>query len=270
MNKTTTKFGFACAALAALCLTSATASAQCATCAVPQVAYSPVVYNTYYDGWYLGKNMRRWFGTAPAPAYQVSYAPTYTTAYAPTYSYASYAPSCTTCGTSPCACSTQSCFRPVVMTPTCSTCCYAPACGTCTTCGTCDTCSTCGTCDTCAGGVTQTTFDAPVSSSCPTCGTSAKVQASTDDVAPSISNTPPRTFQETDRMNPTPVDESADNSNADWDAPQLFDPNDQVTKRPTAPVWTAVYKKPASITSISAANKPVASSTSTIRWSSGR
>jgi hypothetical protein len=280
MKKTSTKFGLACAALAALCMASSDAQAQCATCAVPQVAYSPVVYNNYtttYDGWYLGKYIgrlgQRIFGPAPAPAYQAaypmtyaaSYPRTYAASYAPTYSYASYAPSCSTCGTSPCCCNTQTTYRPVIMQPTttCATC-YQP------TCGTCNTCGSCGTCDACSG-VTQATYDAPVQSSCPTCNTSSYVQSNSSAAAPSLPNTtaPPQTFRETDRINPIPAEESSvDDQNADWNAPMLLDPNDKITKRPTAPVWTAVYKKQASITSVSAAKAPV--SKKNIGWTSGR
>lgn len=259
MRNNSTKFGFALAALAAACMLAGTGQAQCTTCAVPQVAYSPVVYNTYYEGWYLGKYLgrmgRRVFGTAPAPAYQASYA----TAYAPTYSYASYAPSCNTCGTSPCCCPQTVC-RPVIMQPvsSCCTTCYAPSCSTC---ATCDSCSTCG--------VTQAAYGAPVSSGCPTCDTSSYVQSSADSAAPSLpsngSAAPPQTFRETDRVTPVPAEESADGQNVDLSAPMLLDPNDQMTKRPTAPVWTAVYKEPAKITSISAPKTK-----KTIGWTSGR
>jgi hypothetical protein len=270
MNNTSTKFGIACAAMAALCLTATSVQAQCTTCAVPQVAYSPVVYNNYttYDGWYLGKYVgrlgRRIFGPAPAPAYQVGYAPTYAAypqtyaaSYAPTYA-ASYAPACTTCGTSPCACA-QTTYRPVVMQPVteCTTC-YAPA---------------CNTCNTCSSGVTQATYDAPAASSCPTCNTSSYVQSTVESSPPSLPSTgtaPPRTFQETDRMDPIPAEESADDQNADWNAPMLLDPNDRLTKRPTAPVWTAVYKKPATITSISATKTATTGSKKTLGWTSGR
>lgn len=277
MKTTLTNYGLACVAAAAFCLAASSAQAQCSTCVTPQVAYSPVVYNSYttYDGWYLGKYIgrmgQRIFGTAPAPAYQVGYAPaygaypqTYAASYAPTYSYASYAPSCNTCGTSPCGCA-QTTYRPVVMQPvtSCATC-YAPACSP---------CNSCGTCDTCSSGVTQATYDAPVSSSCPTCNTSSYVQSDYESSAPSLpsnATAPPQTFRESDRVDPIPVDESSvDDQNADWNAPMLLDPNDRITKRPTAPVWTAVYKKPASITTISVA-KPATTTQKSLGWTSGR
>lgn len=177
------------AVVAASFLISGTATAQCATCPTPVVAYSPVVYNTYQttydDGWYLGKFIgrlgRRVFGTAPAPAvnytaaYPMTYAaayPTYTTAYAPTYaaayapavattyatSYAptyaaSYAPACTTCGVNPCSCCTQTTYRPVVMQPVVE---QAACCVT-----------ACPTCDT---GVVTTSYGAPAASTgCANC-----------------------------------------------------------------------------------------------------
>jgi hypothetical protein len=88
----------------ALVCTAEAVHAQCATCATPTVAYSPVVAATPvvtyepYTGWYPGRffdrlRLRRWGVTAAAaPAYTAAYAPaTYTTAYAPSYT-ASYTP----------------------------------------------------------------------------------------------------------------------------------------------------------------------------------
>lgn len=84
---------------------------QCATCATPTIAYSPVVAAApvvaapapvvvaprmgLFDRWRL----RRWgmapaYTTAYAPAYTAAYAPTYTASYAPAYT-AAYAPSYT-------------------------------------------------------------------------------------------------------------------------------------------------------------------------------
>lgn len=264
------KFAIACAALAAFGLMAADTHAQCSTCAVPQVTYSPVVYNTYtsYDGWYLGKYVgrmgRRIFGTAPAPAYAVGYAPTYSASYAPTYSYASYAPTysasyapgCSSCNT--CNSCAQTTYRPVIMEPVCG----------CSTCGSCSSCGTCGTCSSCSG-VVQSSYDAPVSSSCPTCSASNYAESSpSSEVAPSLNNgaAPPRTFQDTNRLDPTPATESGTESQAlDLSPPLLVDPNDKLTKRPTSPVWTAVYKQPAKITNVSSA-KPAKK---TIGWSAG-
>jgi len=261
---------FASAVLAATCLSSGEANAQCATCVTPQVAYTPVSYNSYYDGWYpgkyLGRATRRVFGVAPAPAYSAGYAAAYPTTYAAAYpttyaaSYAptyatSYAPGCSTCGTSPCGCQ-QTTFRPVIMQPVaeCNTCCYAPA-----------TCSTCS-------GVTQAAYDAPAAS-CPTCN-SAPASTHSSPQQPSLPSSPApapqQTFRETDKLNPTPANESSfDEQNADWEAPQLLDPNDRLTKRPTAPVWTAVYKKQSNITPVKAST-PTAKPKKTIGWTSGR
>ncbi|MCO6047906.1 hypothetical protein NG895_28715 [Aeoliella sp. ICT_H6.2] len=254
------KFAIACATLAAIGLVASDASAQCSTCAVQQVTWSPVVVNTQpaYDGWYLGKYVgrlgRRIFGPAPAPAYAVGYAPSVSFASsAPTYA-TSYAPSCSTCGTSPCGCA-QTTFRPVIM---------QPASG-------CSTCGGCGTCSTCNSGVVQSSYDAPVASSCPTCNTSAYMESSpSSNMAPSLNDrsAPPRTFQETDRLDPTPAaEESTESQVLDLSPPLLLDPNDKLTKRPTSPVWTAVYKQPAKITNVSSASsKP---SKTTMGWSAG-
>lgn len=275
MKETKMKFAIACAAAAAVCITSNLASAQCATCAVPYAAASPVVYNNYttYDGWYLGKYIgrlgQRLFGPAPTAAYTAAYpasygypstyaagyAPSYNyaAAYAPNYSYASYAPSCSTCGTSPCACA-QTTYRPVVMSPVCDSCCTP-------------TCSTCNSCPTCSG-VSQATYDAPVTSNCPTCNTSTYIESPSAS-APSLNTAPPQTYRETDRLDPIPANESSTTGQAnDFDAPMLLDPNDKLTKRPTAPVWTAVYKQPATITTISTSQDTPAKKN--IGWTSGR
>lgn len=256
---------------AASCLTSSEANAQCSTCAVPQVAYSPVVYNGYYDGWYPGKYLgrlgRRVFGTAPYPAYTAAYPTTYAAAYAPATYATSYAPSCSTCASSPCCCQ-QTTFRPVVMQPVneCNTCCYAPP--------ACNTCS----------AVTQATYDVPVSPGCATCNSVPASNYSQPSLPGNAAPAPQQTFREkpsavVDDIQPVPAEESSfDEQNADWEAPQLFDPNDRVTKRPTAPVWTAVYKKQSNITSVkartstsrSAAQVPVAKPKKTIGWTSGR
>ena len=255
MKKISMKFVLACTLVLALGLVANTASAQCTTCAVPQVTYSPVVYNTYqYDGWYLGKYVgqlgRRVFGTAPAPAYTTGYpttyaagyAPTYTYAasYAPTYSYAtSYAPACSTCGTGSCGCQTT--YRPVTMQPL----------------------SSCSSCS----GVVQAGYNAP---SCPSCATGTTTTAApTNDYQPTLA--PQRTFQETQRLEPTPAAETSnESSTTELNAPLLLNPNDQITKRPTSPVWTAVYKSPATITSVRATQQPSDSEPLTIGWKAGR
>ncbi|QDU55572.1 hypothetical protein Pan181_17640 [Aeoliella mucimassa] len=251
------KYVIACLALLGMSAIAQSASAQCNTCAVPQVTYSPVVYNSYaYDGWYLGKYIgrlgQRMFGPAPAPAYTVGYgyaAPTtYAASYAPAYNYATnyasyYSPSCSTCGQSSCGCQTS--YRPVIM-------------------------QSGSGCSTCNSGVVQAGYDSTVSS-CPTCTAGSAYNSSTSSPAPSLQSSPPPTFRESERLEPTPAPENANESSAnDFSAPLLLNPNDQITKRPTAPVWTAVYKQPATITSVKAVEKPSTPPTITVGWSSGR
>ncbi|MGI9457099.1 MAG: hypothetical protein ACR2NU_11105 [Aeoliella sp.] len=99
---------------------------------------------------------------------------------------------------------------------------------------------------------------------------------------PSNSPAPPKTFQESQAAelpaipDPVPAEESSfeEQNAAAWDeAPQLLDPRDKLTKQPTAPVWTAVYKRSADA---SAKTRPEATSISqpkqkkTIGWTSGR
>jgi len=158
------------------------ASAQCATCPVPTVAYSPVVAQPTvayrpYTGWYPGKwldqwRMRRAGVASPVPAYTAAYAPTYTAAYAPTYR-AAYAPSYTASYTTayrpyvtsfaplsapvaaPCNTCVQTAYypnfqtvaRPVLMRPVIAA---APACG----------------CGACSSGVSQAAYTEPACSSC--------------------------------------------------------------------------------------------------------
>jgi hypothetical protein len=280
--------------------TADNASAQCATCPTPVVAYSPVVYNTYQttydDGWYLGKFVgrlgRRIFGEAPAPAvnytaaypmtyaaaypafasayapaavtptYAASYAPTYAAAYAPTYATA-YAPTASTC-------CTQTTYRPVVMQPVVeqATCCTVPSCPTCQ-------------------GVVTTSYNAPVSN-CPTCsanyGTTTTQQPTTvyEYSQPAAGgNTaagpaPPRTFQDQPpRLEPTPAaGASTGDAASNWEPPQLFGPSDKQVRRPTTTVHNAVYEQPVRATgpstkSVSSSQETTPARRPTITWVSG-
>ena len=252
----------ACMVTVAMGLASQSADAQCSTCATPQVTYSPVVYNTTtYDGWYLGKYVGRWsrnlFGSAPPPATYASYSTptTYAAAYAPATYSVSYAPTCSTCCSSPCGCQTT--YRPVIMQPL-------------TSCSSCTACSACNTCSSCSG-VVQAGYNAPASSSCPTCATGTTTTMSSEP-APALGNSsPPPTFRETDRVEPTPADEtSIESSASDLNAPLLLNPNDQITKRPTAPVWTAVYKQPATISTVKALPSRSTSAQPKVGWAAGR
>ncbi len=187
------------------------ASAQCATCAVPTVAYQPVVAQPTvayrpYTGWYPGKWLDQWrmrrstvpasraayaptYSAAYAPTYTAAYAPAYTTAYAPTYT-AAYAPTYTAayrpyltsyaplsaavaapCNTCTQTVARQVLMRPVVVAPACNTCSFTPSCG----------------CDACSTGLSQAHFNEyssePACSSCAG-GTVGHV------VPPSYSNAP--------------------------------------------------------------------------------
>lgn len=185
-------------------LSPAPALAQCAGCAQPTVAYSPVVaqqtpvYQTAYygTGWYPGKFLGRvvtWpfravgnaLTTPVAPAYGYAapaVAPTFTTAaYRPTYplSYsagytpytASYAPVMQTVAR-PVALAPTYAYRPVTLAAV-SDCC-TPACSS--------PCGGCGTCSSCTGAVTAG-YEAPIGSSCSNCGGQAS-QATYDYAAP--------------------------------------------------------------------------------------
>jgi hypothetical protein len=174
------------------------ASAQCATCPQPVVAYQPVVaqptvayapytYNVKYKAGWLerwrarraGVNIPRSYtatyapALATAPAYTAAYAPGYTAAYAPSYTTnytAAYAPAYQPYVTAYAplsrpvvqTVSRQVVMRPVVAAPACNACSYTPSCGGCSV--GCDACSV--GCDTCSVGC-----DA-CSSGCDACATS--------------------------------------------------------------------------------------------------
>jgi hypothetical protein len=70
-------------------------------------------------------------------------------------------------------------------------------------------------------------------------------------LAPTESPPAQRQYQESEKplpaepptLEPQPQDDTADDSA--MQAPQLFDPNDRTAERHAAPIWTAVYHKPA-------------------------
>jgi len=198
------------------------ASAQCATCPAPTVAYSPVVAQPTvayrpYTGWYPGKwldqwRMRRAGVAAPVPAYTAAYAPTYTAAYAPTYTAAyapSYAPSYTAAYrpyvtsfaplsapvAAPCNTCTQTAYypmmqtlaRPVLLRPV-----VAPACNTCDSC--------------CSTDVSQAAYTAPAYAGPaytePAC--SGCAGGSVSPAAPPISYGSPNSYSSPDVGPPTP------------------------------------------------------------------
>ena len=124
------------------------ASAQCTTCAVPTVTYSPVTCQacqpvpcqTYrvptgggcclsrFCDWLWGRTPTTVVTSCPAPApYVAAYAPC-TTCASPCTTCAS----CTTCGCDPCSCQTvqQTTLRPVIRQAPCSSCGSSPcSCG---------------------------------------------------------------------------------------------------------------------------------------------
>ncbi len=296
MKNLTSTTLFALAAATVMMMAPRAAQAQCTTCVTPQVAYSPVVYNNYaYEGWYLGKYLGRatrgLFGVAPAAAYQAGYPATYATpyaapatyaaayprtygvgfrrahtvGYAPAYSYAVARPATYTSSPS---CCTQTTYRPVVMQ------------------AVHDQATCCNSCNS-GGTVGQAIYQPSTPASCPSCATAshaAPLAGAGPTNAPSLpshSPAPPSTFRREKPMteapatlDPIPAEESSfEEQNAGaWDAPLLLDPNDRLTKRPTAPVWAAVYKKSAdtSQTTSGAAARSVSQSKQTIGWTSGR
>lgn len=268
-----------------LLMTASTSVAQCSTCAVPTVAYSPVVTQPVYTGWYPGKLLDRWRSRSYAPAatytagyapYTAAYAPTYTTSYTPytaAYAYsASYRPYVTSYA--PLSYTTNyAVARQVVMSPVVSSC---NACGcspcSCNPCGcgygSCDTCSTCATssCSSCSGGVGQAIYSQP-STGCANCAGNAGT--------PSYSSQPsagPQTPQPTlapnepvpgstnyDAQRPVTTDSTNDpkpvaeeDASTYFEAPRLFDPRDLTASRgPTVPVRQAVYSQPAKTHTVS-------------------
>lgn len=287
------------AALLALTLASfviaPSANAQCSTCPQPTIAYSPVVQTAYSPvyqtqtvnrrtGWYLGKFVHRLFGrpdpitsvnytTAYQPtvptSYSVGYAPsTYTVGYAPSpYTVGYAATGCSTCGSSPCGCTTS--YRPVLLSPASSCCSTCPA-----------PCSSCATgCSSCAGGAVTAGYDYGYNgggSSCSNCtsGSTGGVaplgyEASPSNngygqqptPAPTIAPTNPVPEQRGVQRPETPAAEanptSAYSNETSFGAPALLPP-DRTTRRPTAPVWTAVYHKDTNTQSVSTtAHRPV-------------
>lgn len=132
-RKTICLFALAIAAATVLIVDAGAASAQCATCVAPTVAYSPVVTpattivqpTVVETGWYPGKLLGRLFGGwRTAPAYTATYVPTtYSASYAPAAYAASYTPAPYIAAYAPVQTPlVQTSYMPVTTTPACSTC----------------------------------------------------------------------------------------------------------------------------------------------------
>jgi hypothetical protein len=203
-----------------------------------------------------------------------SYAPTCSTcsaSYAPTCSTctANYAPTCSTCGT----------VSEVVLRPVCDSCSGSSTCSSCQSCSGGSPCSGCSTCGA-APTVTQAVYEQP--SGCSSCGAGqpAPVAAPAPALAPTTytnpapstyraaepqptlaptpQTAPPSTFRETQKVEPGPAMDSApilqptpqkgpgEASSTNLEAPRLLSPQDRTAQHNAAPVWMAVYNKPAS------------------------
>jgi hypothetical protein len=237
---------------------------QTAFMPVQQTAFMPVQQTVVVprDRWYPGRGIQRFFGWGDpvtttrvvTTAYQPTFPPSFSAAPAPTTWTVGFAsPACNSCGSNPCACSTS--FRAVTLSPV-SSCCSSP-CDSCVSCGG-GGCSSCG-----GGGVVSAGYDYAPSSGCSSCAGGA-VQ-STYESSPSnaggygLQPTPapgldPGANVPEQRQTNRPEDQApaaapdADNGlggeEATWlQAPELYDPQARTTRRPTAPVWTAVYQK---------------------------
>ncbi|MEO1498486.1 MAG: hypothetical protein AAFV43_15185 [Planctomycetota bacterium] len=274
----------ACSAVAFACLGAADAAAQC--CPQPQtVAYAPVAPPVYQQtvvqntGWYPGKYLTDFTRNLFRPRTTTTYATGYAPAFSPTPYAAGYAPLATqqsvyrptypiTYGPVVGGPMVQGVARPVTLAPLVQ----SPV----VTSGY----NACGTgCDAC-GGVSQAVFDAPLSSGCGSCGESSAYGGQPVFASPNTplaptpaepqpmlgpNDNPPaeRSFKP-DLNDPnsgisTETDNASGDSGAYWQAPPLFDPRDRVTQKAAAPVWQAVYRKPATAT------RPTARPTATNR-----
>ncbi len=215
---------FALKLIAALSLLSASAFAQCTSCAAPAATYavaSPVVMQTVpqRDGWYPGKyigellfgranyttNYAPTYGYTAAytPAYTAAYAPAYTAAYAPAYT-AAYAPAMNY--TAAYAPTYPPSYLPQVAAyaPTSYVAAYpamqtvqsqvvlAPACDACATAYrpvTMEPVTACDTCSACSG-VATASYDAPLAPSCPSCA----AQSPYIESAPATTAAPPQNY----------------------------------------------------------------------------
>lgn len=249
------------------------ALAQCCPqpTAMPQtVAYAPVAPVAYQttvqrEGWYPGKYLaqfsRNVFSPLTSTSYTTSYAPTYnatpyTAGYAPTYTptatfQTAYRPTYPiTYGPVVGGPIVQGVARPVTLSPV-----IASSCNACCATG-CDACS----------GVSQAVYAAPLSSGCSSCGEtttydsqpvytspSAPLSPTPADPQPALGpqdNPPAERSFKPELSDPnsgisTEADEASSESGAYWQAPPLFDPRDRVTQKSPAPVWQAVYRRPA-------------------------
>jgi hypothetical protein len=182
---------------------------------------------------------------------------------------ASYAPTCSTCST----CAAPVTVSEVVLRPVCDTCSGCSTCSPCSSCSSCSGCSTCGAAPT----VTQAVYDQPAP--CASCGASQAAPVTTTapsvyttpapavtratepqpTLAPTPQSAPPQsTFRETQKVEPAPATDSApilqptpqkgpgEGNSTNLEAPRLLSPQDRTAQRNAAPVWMAVYNKPAS------------------------
>lgn len=115
--------------------------------------------------------------------------------------------------------------------------------------------------------MTPAVYTAPASAPCANCGIPAQAappagpapstyqqqQTQQPGLGPNDNPAPERTYLQepaNGSMEPTPAaensEESGENSANYLDAPELFNPSDRTAEHVAAPVWNAVYHKPAS------------------------
>jgi hypothetical protein len=247
--------------------------------------YAPATtYAAYYQPTYaVGYAPVSTCSTCAAPTCSTCAAPACSTcsaSYAPACSTcstctASYAPTCTTCAM-------PTTVSEVVLRPVCDSCSGCSTCGSCSSCsscgGSCPSCSSGSGCSSCGAApvVTQAVYEQPASG-CSSCGAGQPAPVTTvapstyanpapstyrlepqPTLAPAQSAPPQSTFRETQKPEPAPATDSApilqptpqkgpmDGSSTNLEAPKLLSPQDRTAQRNPAPVWTAVYNKPAS------------------------
>lgn len=188
------------------------------------------------------------YAPAATVAYRPTYPPTYTVGYAPTYSLAAEVPlqtvvqSVPDCG----ACATTAAMPVTLAAPCCD------ACGGVATAGYAES-GGCASCEQPASFETpyvpQTTVQqAPGATPGYQSGspTPAPILGADENVPEERSNLKPDADKEESAGEDLgPTDGSpADESSTYFEAPRLFNPGDRTTRKPTAPVWKAVYRKP--------------------------
>jgi hypothetical protein len=243
-------------------------------------AYAPTTtYAAYYQPAYT-------VGYAPVSTCSTCAAPTCSTcsaSYAPTCSTcstctANYAPACSTCST----CAMPVTVSEVVLRPVCDSCSGCSTCGSCSSCsscgGGCPSCASGSGCSSCGApaAVTQAVYEQPAQG-CSSCGAGQPAAVATapstyvnpapstyraPDQQPTLAapqSAPPQpTFRESQKLEPAPASDSTpilqptpqsgpmNGSSTNLEAPRLLSPQDRTAQRNAAPVWTAVYNKPAS------------------------